>query len=232
MMLSRKFTLIIHFIFDQLLPPIVRDSNFFSFLFGGLLFGKRVNDFVRFKKIASELNPRSFQRFYSLLHPYFINRETDLNQKCLELLKRDVLGKKILDAGCGNGYLVKVLKKRNNKIVGFDMNPPATFRIDGISFIKGNLENLPFQDAEFDTVVCTHALEHVIDLQKAIYELRRVTNKRLIIVVPLQRPYKFTFDLHLHFFPYPHSFINAIGSPKGPYSAKNCGGDLYYIEKK
>jgi ubiquinone/menaquinone biosynthesis C-methylase UbiE len=231
-MLSRKITLIIHFIIDELLPPLIRDSKIFSFTFGAILFGKRTEDFIRFKNDAAKLNSKSFEKAYTDLNPYFIKRETDLNRKCIEQLKKDVIGKKILDAGCGNGYLTKVLQNENNKVIGFDINPPLTSLDAKFSFVKGNLEKLPFKDKEFDTVVCTHTLEHVINLQNVVNELRRVTSERLLIVTPLQRPYNFTFDLHLHFFPYPYSFINAVGAPKGYYYVKNCGGDLYYFEQK
>ena len=34
-----------------------------------------------------------------------------------------------------------------------------------------------------------------------------MARRRLIIVVPQEREYRFTFNPHLHFFPYPHSFL-------------------------
>ncbi len=98
-----------------------------------------------------------------------------------------------------------------------------------VNFVEGFVEKMPFPDNHFDTVICTHTLEHVQDIQGALTELRRICKERLIIVVPKQRPYKYTFDLHLHFFPYEHSLVNVVGSKKGG----NCltlGGDLYYSE--
>ena len=63
-----------------------------------------------------------------------------------------------------------------------------------------SIEQLPFGDRAFDTVVCVHTLEHVPDLWRAARELRRVA-RRLIVVVPRQRYYRYTVDYHLHFFP-------------------------------
>src|SRR3546814_1539315 len=40
--------------------------------------------------------------------------------------------------------------------------------------------------------------------------LRRVARRRVIIVVPQEREYRFTFNPHLHFFPYPHSFLRYV----------------------
>lgn len=56
------------------------------------------------------------------------------------------------------------------------------------------------------------ALEHIKDLQLALEELRRICKKRLIIVVPRQREYKYTFDLHINFFPYEYTFQKLINN--------------------
>jgi ubiquinone/menaquinone biosynthesis C-methylase UbiE len=92
------------------------------------------------------------------------------------------------------------------------------------------VERLPFPDRAFDTVVCAHTLEHVQELEAAIRELRRVTARRLIIVVPRQRPYQYTFDLHLHFFPYRSSLLMALKPGKGNYHCENLQGDWFYFE--
>jgi ubiquinone/menaquinone biosynthesis C-methylase UbiE len=98
-----------------------------------------------------------------------------------------------------------------------------------VAFREGAAEALPFADDAFDTVVCTHMLEHVQDLPRAIAELRRVASRRLVVVVPAQRPYRYTFDLHLHFFPYPSTLLAAMG-PARRNSCRNVGGDLFYVE--
>ena len=75
----------------------------------------------------------------------------------------------------------------------------------------------------------THTLEHVRNIHVAIRELRRIARKR-IIVVPRQRPYKYTFDLHLNFFPYTYSLQSIIGKPKGASTVKDVDGDIFYME--
>ncbi|MDZ7762755.1 MAG: methyltransferase domain-containing protein [Desulfovermiculus sp.] len=83
-----------------------------------------------------------------------------------------------------------------------------------VTFRQAELPLLPFIDQMFDTVVCTHTLEHIPDIRQAVKELRRVAKKRLIIVLPRQRPYRYTFDLHLHFFPYAWSVLLAMGEKR------------------
>ena len=50
-------------------------------------------------------------------------------------------------------------------------------------FINADVENLPFKDKSFDFVFCSHLLEHVGDLDKAIAEITRV-GKRGYLEVP------------------------------------------------
>jgi ubiquinone/menaquinone biosynthesis C-methylase UbiE len=100
-----------------------------------------------------------------------------------------------------------------------------------VQWYEANIEQLPFGNGEFDSVICTHTLEHVRNLTKAVDELRRVA-RRMLIVVPHQRPYKNTFDLHLNFFPYSHSLLSALGKTPAEASCENVGGDLFYLEQQ
>jgi hypothetical protein len=78
--------------------------------------------------------------------------------------------------------------------------------------------------------VCTHVLEHVLDLRGAMAELRRIARRRVIVVVPLEREYRFTFNPHVHFFPYPHSFLRQIIPVPPTAQHRVIGRDLVYRE--
>lgn len=71
---------------------------------------------------------------------------------------------------------------------------------DHSDYYQGNIENLPFEDNSFDVVMATHTLEHVIDFEKAVKELKRITKQTLCVVVPCQRAYYYTLDEHVRFF--------------------------------
>ena len=58
--------------------------------------------------------------------------------------------------------------------------------------------------------MCTHVIEHILDYRAAIAELRRITGRRLIIVVPRERESIYAFNPHFNFFPYRHSFLRAM----------------------
>src|SRR3546814_19977167 len=109
-----------------------------------------------------------------------------------------MLGATALDVGCGTGYLLHVLAGRRPEMkltgVDFIIDSETRKRAEGISFHEANIERLPFPDKSFDTVICTHVLEHLLDFRGALADLRRVAAKRLILVVPQAREYRFTFN--------------------------------------
>lgn len=234
MKISRDITFFIHFVFDQLIPPCLRDNRWFMWLPFKILFGSKADIFFNFKKKAPTLTKTQFRNIYKETASVHIQRETDLNQECLKAIDASISGNTILDMACGRGYLAKRLAKKYT-VTGADIIIPPKLSAEHpqIRFEQAQLENLPFRDNEFDTVICTHTLEHVQNIRGAICELRRVAGQRLIIVVPKQRPYQYTFDLHLHFFPYVSTLLMLMGE-EGENSVKKCvqlRGDLFYMEE-
>jgi hypothetical protein len=92
-----------------------------------------------------------------------------------------------------------------------------------------NIENLPFADKHFGIVTCNHTLEHVIHLERAISELKRIARRQLVITVPCQKYYYYTLDLHIHFFPCKSMLINSMGVDN--HTCVNLSGDLVYIAR-
>lgn len=230
--LPRELTLIIQFVLDECLPPIIRDSRWFVWLPFKLVFGKHSDMFFTFKQIAYDIDHEEFTSIYRDTAFVHLQRETDINKACMDRIIRDVVGETVLDIGCGKGLLAGLLAERGHAVTGADIKIPneVRARFKSVDFREENLEKLDFQDQAFDTVVCAHTLEHVRDFDASVRELRRVTARRLIVVVPKQRNYRYTFDLHLRFFPYPHDLVVAMGKKGGRQSCDVVGGDLYFVE--
>lgn len=185
-----------------------------------------------FKKKMVFLSNAEIIEYYKNLSDVHIERKTDLNKQSVNFILNNIVGDSVLDIACGRGYLAnKIVEKFDAKVTGIDFIIPNEFK-DSLNpaFLEGNIENIPFPDKHFETVICTHTLEHVIDIQQGLAELRRVCKKQLIIVLPKQREYKYTFDLHVHFFPYKYSVLNLLNNDMGEcLCLKN---DWVYYEKR
>lgn len=91
------------------------------------------------------------------------------------LVRRYGAGQPILDAGCGTGLNLASLPPGST---GLDLNPRnlelIRQRLPQYSAVEGDLENMPFADESFATVLCTEVLEHVPYPEQALREIRRV----------------------------------------------------------
>lgn len=232
MKLNRNLTIKIHFVLDHIFPPIIRDSKFFMYPLLWMMYGKNVNDIFEFKEKVPFMSTNEFFEIYSNFSKYDIDRETDLNDKCVKKITKSIEGETVLEVGCGKAFLSNIIENLGYEVTAVDVkiSNKIRSRYPKIKFLDESIEKMSFEDGQFDTVVCTHTLEHVENLVQSIKELRRVTKKRLIVVVPRQRPYKYTFDLHIHFFPYIFSFLQVMKPKKDTYYCKIIGGDIFYFE--
>lgn len=230
MKLKRDLSLKIHFVFDQLIPPLLRDCRWFMAIPMRMAFRHRANDFLDFKTTAYRVSEEEFAEIYRRVSDVSFERETDLNAASIAKIEAHVQGNNVLEVGAGAGFMAKRLcGKYTLTVADIVVNASLKHR-DDIRWVECSVEALPFADKEFDTVICSHTLEHVRRLHVAIAELRRVA-KRLVIVVPRQRPYQYTFDLHLNFFPYLQSWLLAIGRTDGQCICEDADGDIFYVEE-
>lgn len=232
MKVPRNFSVFVQYILDEWVPPRIRDSRLFMYLPMKLVLRDTTKSFMTFKNTIFTATEAEFSDLYnSTSHVQELQGETDLNEACTEEILKNISSKKVLEVGCGRGYLANKMSKKSD-VTACDIVIPDSIKskYPKIKFVEGNIQSLPFKDNSFDTVVTTHTLEHVQDLPGALQELRRIAKKELIIVVPRQRPYKYTFSLHTQFFPYKWSLENAFNAKDKDYSIKKLG-DWYYSEK-
>lgn len=113
--------------------------------------------------------------------------EDEVNRACIQLYHHvgtlaNIEGKTVLEVSCGHGggasYLTRTLKPA--RYTGLDLNPSGirfckrTHKIDGLDFIQGDAENLPFPDATFDSVINVEASHCYPDFPKFLSEVARV----------------------------------------------------------
>jgi SAM-dependent methyltransferase len=227
--MNRETTNIIRFAFEDLTPPILRDSWLFRSA-ARLIWGSHVDHLADFRRRAASLTPQEYEQLYTE-HPR-VHKSTDNSRACIGRIAASAIGPAILDVGCGTGYLLRAIGRGDQftRVVGVDFVRPEGLSTDGIEFVQAPIERLPFADRSFDTVICTHVIEHILDYRAAIAELRRVAARRLIIVVPREREGIYTFNPHFNFFPYTHSFLRAMIPLPGRYDCAIIGRDIYYCE--
>ena len=87
--------------------------------------------------------------------------------------------KKVLDLGCGSGWLSIFISKYGFDVTGIDAAKPAvelgkTWSGEDnikVNFLIGDILDLPFKESSFDAVVCNSVLEHFrFDQAKIIFE--------------------------------------------------------------
>jgi ubiquinone/menaquinone biosynthesis C-methylase UbiE len=94
---------------------------------------------------------------------------------------------KILDAGCGSGNLLRLLKEKislDNNLYGLDYNKNINqINLSFTKLIRGDLRNLPFKEEVFDIIFCLDVFEHINEVNKAIDEVKRILKKEGYIIV-------------------------------------------------
>ncbi|WP_421855708.1 class I SAM-dependent methyltransferase [Oricola sp.] len=230
--MNRETTNRIRFVMEELVPPLLRDSPAFHSLMR-LAWGRHIDDLARFRERAAFLSDEEYAELYRN-HPR-VHKGTDNSAACIERIAQDVTGDSVADIGCGTGVLLEHIRSANpglKRLAGIDFVIDDAARLDGIEYHAARIEALPFDDGEFDTVVCTHVLEHVLDFRQSLAELRRVAARRLIVVVPREREYRYSFNPHFNFFPYRHSFLRAAFPIPEKHQCVDVGRDIYYVEDR
>jgi ubiquinone/menaquinone biosynthesis C-methylase UbiE len=111
------------------------------------------------------------------LHHEIADRTADLALACVPAPRR------VLDVGCGTGYLLRRLAARvpaAHELIGIDAAPTmvdvakAAARDERLHFSTGTAEHLPYRDAVFDLVVSTTSFDHWVDQRAGLAECARV----------------------------------------------------------
>jgi SAM-dependent methyltransferase len=87
----------------------------------------------------------------------------------------------ILDVGCGNGYLLEVLRKNRPtaELTGLEYTPDMVAlararNIERCALVQGDVRELPFDAGTFDVVVTERCIINVMDVEHQARSLREV----------------------------------------------------------
>lgn len=114
--------------------------------------------------------------------------------RCLDLIDLPAFfGKKILDAGCGDGRFIRLLNDKGDyDVSGFDFSEKAVAMAQALTgqdnLRVASLLSLPYDNHQFDLIFLIDVLEHVplVDVKSVIMELSRILSPdgTLIVSVP------------------------------------------------
>jgi O-antigen biosynthesis protein len=102
-----------------------------------------------------------------------------------------VIGKRVLDAACGEGYGSAILSKDASHVSGVDISESAIKRANSryaklnrnLEFFYASVTCLPFEDCSFDVVVSFETLEHLSEQREMLAEFKRCLKPDGILVI-------------------------------------------------
>lgn len=109
-----------------------------------------------------------------------------------QALAGDLHGKRVLDAGCGDGWYSAKMVTAGADVVGIDYSARGVAHaqsiVQGAEFREASITELPFDDASFDRVFSFQVLEHLPfeQVDAGVREIARVTKPggMMIVSVP------------------------------------------------
>jgi SAM-dependent methyltransferase len=123
------------------------------------------------------------------VHPLKYSVHTRLREFHLRRLFPRLSTGRLLDVGCGLGYLTETLGKDFITTgMDYDIHALEVNQARGLDMVRGSVAQLPFKEQSFDVILCSEVLEHLpegVD-EKALAEMARLLRPggRLLITVP------------------------------------------------
>lgn len=156
--------------------------------------------FLRGNRFTDPIDGKSYRKF--LPYGYAQMRENVLSPGTLSLERHRLLwlylknetsvfteSLKVLHFAPEQAFYKRFRKIKNWDYTTTDLNSP-------IADVKADICNLPFQENEFDLIICNHVLEHIPDDTKAMQELYRILKPdgMAILQVPYEADRETTFE--------------------------------------
>ncbi len=87
----------------------------------------------------------------------------------------------LLDCGCGTGPMISLLYENDSSknYTGLDITPrmievAKNKNLEGVNWVVGDCENLPFEENSFDAIICSNSFHHYPNPEKFFESAKRV----------------------------------------------------------
>ena len=137
----------------------------------------------------------SLQKFYDDIYTKGDIRDNEKLYCWIIKLFHPLKDRRLLDVGCGSGWLLKEAEKFDLKTYGLDISKIAVERArinaPNSEVLVGDGERLPWPDNYFDYVSCLGSLEHYVNYERGIKEIQRALNSEGTAIIMLPNAYQF-----------------------------------------
>ncbi len=133
-----------------------------------------------YEKLEPQYRPENLKRVKSLL-----KKEID-----------EIGAKKILDLGCGTGFMINLMKEYVEEITGVDVTQVMLDRVDKsgnakIELINHDTGSYPVEEGKYDMVTAHSFLHHLYDIMPTIKTASKALRKGGVFVNELDPNYYF-----------------------------------------
>lgn len=119
-----------------------------------------------------------------------LNRPIETGRHAERVMRylRPRAGERLLEVGCGRGWLTQRMQELCPGTYGVDVNPKSIEHGVAKNLDVMDAVDLHFDDEQFDHVYSFHAIEHLVDAGAALREMRRVLapGGRILLVYPAE----------------------------------------------
>ncbi len=115
---------------------------------------------------------------YNENEPHFRPENKAIVRSILEDLAHRTQGGRLVDLGCGTGFIIDLARDLFQEIDGVDITPAMLAKVDAtqgtVTLHESQCESLPFADESFDVATAYSFLDHVSDYRLVFVEAARV----------------------------------------------------------
>ena len=137
-----------------------------------------------------------------------LNNSLDLLLRYFPTLKEDIVGKDILDFGCGSGWQsVAIAVNGSRYVMGLDINPKLLQRAIDVAKEYNVDSRVEFREKiekadqeRFDIVLSQNSMEHFKDPGEVLNQMKEAAKKDGILLITFGPPWFAPYGSHMHFF--------------------------------
>lgn len=153
-----------------------------------------------------KLQKKYFSKEFGAIQKYslFPWQKTYIKRIKNNLLDENLKGKKLIDIGCGSGYVAIEIAKMGVGVIACDITEESLILIEkrkkgffltNLELIKCSADKIPIKDNSVDYIVANAILEHLVYEKKAIKEWKRILKPKgkIFLTVPIKYKYIWPF---------------------------------------